>query len=87
MGWLGESDVKPGGKERCLGAWDITRRGLPEGDRGGGYRGLWPTASGREETFTKCYMQLTSTPHLACEQLCTASSAPALSPCQKAAAS
>ena len=49
--WSDESDVKPGGKEQCLSAWDITLgRGCLGGDRGmGGYGGRdWPTASGRE---------------------------------------
>lgn len=53
--WLGESDVKPGGKEQCLGAWDITLgRGCLRGDRGkGGYRGRLAHCQWQGGAFTR----------------------------------
>lgn len=65
--WSDESDVKPGGKEQCLGAWDITLgRGCLWGDRGmGGYGGeTGPLPVAGRGFHWKCYMQLTSTPGL-----------------------
>ena len=62
--WSGESDVKPGGKEQCLGAWDITLgRGCLRGDRGtGGYGGeTGPLPVAGRGFHWKCCMQLTST--------------------------
>ena len=56
--------MKPGGKEQCLGAWDITLgRGCLRGDRGtGGYGGeTGPLPVAGRGFHWKCCMQLTST--------------------------
>lgn len=88
--WSGESDVKPGGKEQCLGAWDITLgRGCLRGDRGtGGYGGeTGPLPVAGRGFHWKCCMQLTST-HSWPANSCTQQAVPLRCPtAQNAAAS